>query len=199
MEKSKIFIILNTFIRSKILACMVSLFVLFGSINLLNFEGQKQSIMESVEVSTTVAFSQIFSISTFSVKLISRLFVDVDSMKETTNTEESVLISDKVKDEGEESSTNEDNSSKASIGYSIASDIAVISEEIEDEEIKNLAVAGEIRRIKFIEYLKNITNISNRKEINIIYLMMLLLAILLSRMKNIGDNNIIKNKIKIKK
>lgn len=200
MENNKFFTIFNSFIRSKILSCIVAVFVLFGSINLLNFEGQKGSVEETVEESATVAFSQIFSVSIFSVKVITKLFVDTDGTKEINDTRESELISkDETKEDGQERSENEENASKASIGHFIVADIAVISEEIENEDIKDLSSAGRLRGTKYIEYLKDMNCNSDRKGKNIIYLMMLLLAILLSRRKKVGDNNIIKNNINIKK
>jgi hypothetical protein len=176
--------------------------------NLLNFEEQKKTIMKSVEISTELVLNQFFYISALPVSAISKLFVGTD--KNTANKTNNPIQSSKVthveqQQTGTETENNkgtdtkDKNSSKASIGYSIIAGTSAISKVVKSEGIKDLFVADKLKETSFVGYVDSINVVLGEKVINVMFVMMLLLAILLAR-KNVGDNNIINNsKIKYKR
>jgi hypothetical protein len=208
MKKEGFFINSAVSVKHKILSCVLAFFVLISSMNLLNFEEQKKTIMKSVEVSTTVVLSQFFNISALPVSVITKLFSGtnkntakktsnpIQSSKETTpivqqHTEKATSTANETKS-NKGTDTKDKNSSKASMGYSIIAGTSVISEVINSEEIKDLFIADKLTETNFVRYVERVNFVSIKKIINIKFIMMLLLAILLTR-RNVGDNNIVNN------
>jgi hypothetical protein len=201
MEKKELFIISKVSVMNKIISCVVAFFVLLCSMNLLNFEEQKATILKSIGVSADTVISQFFYISTFPAEMISMLFIDTDE-DDSVKKESTPLVVSTTEVESnqstEENSVEDNNSSKASIGYSILSGMAVVSKVINSENMNVLDFFGKVKETNYIEYFKRIFLVSDRKVISVMFTIMLLLAILLAR-RNVGGNNIINNnKIKNK-
>jgi hypothetical protein len=171
--------------------------------NLLNFEEYKKTIMKSVEVSTVLVLNRFFYISALPASAISKMVFVVhkgiakkassliQSSKETMSVGQQT---EKATTNNKETDTEKDNSSKASIGYSIIAGTLGIIKVINNEGLKDLFVADKLIETSFVRYADNINFVSIKKIINIKFIMMLLLAILLAR-RNVGDNNIINNNI----
>ena len=219
MEKEFFSITSAVSIKHKILSCVLAFFVLMSSMNLLNFEGYKKTIMKSVEVSTVLVLSRFFNISVLPASAISKMIFVVHKSiakkassliqpsKETATVEQQtaeVIKTVATENETTNATANnkgtdkkDNNSIKASIGYSITSGISGINKVIKGEWLKDLLIADRLIETNFVRYAESINFVSIEKIINIRFVMMLLLAILLAR-RNVGDNNIINNNINIK-
>ena len=202
-------------IKHKILSCVLAFFVLMSSMNLLNFEGYKKTIMKSVEVSTVLVLSRFFNISVLPASAISKMvFVVRKSIAKKTSSliqpsKETATVeqqSDKATEtiatanetENNKGTDKKDNNAiKASIGCSIVVVASGIRKVVKSEGIKDLLIADRLIGTEFVRYAESINFVSVEKIINIRFVMMLLLAILLAR-RNVGDNNIINNNINIK-
>ena len=218
MNKEGFSIISIVSIKHKILSCVLAFFVLISSMNLLNFEEQKKTIMKSVEISTELVLNQFFYISALPVSAITKLFSGINKStakkestqiqlsKETTPvvqqqtaTAKTISNSTASTENNKGTDTKDKNSSKASIEYSIIAGTSAISKVVKSEGIKDLFVADKLKETSFVGYVDSINVVLGEKVINVMFVMMLLLAILLAR-KNVGDNNIINNsKIKYKR
>lgn len=183
-----------------------------SSMNLLNFEEYKKNIMKSVEVSTDLVVSQFFNIVTLPVSAISKIFsgkhestvkeegIPIQPLEETTTVEQQATEVTETVATANETENNKgtdtkgDNAIKASIGYSITSDILGINKVIKGEWLKDLLIADRLIGVNFVRYVEGINFVLSGKVINVVFVMMLLLAILLAR-RNVGDNNIINNNI----
>ena len=73
MKKESFSFISAVSIKHKILSCVLAFFVLMSSMNLLNFEGYKKTIMKSVEVSTVLVLNRFFNISVLPASAISKM------------------------------------------------------------------------------------------------------------------------------
>jgi hypothetical protein len=212
MNKECFSIISAVSIKHKILSCVLAFFVLISSMNLLNFEEQKKTIMKSVEVSTTVVLSQFFNISALPVSAISKMvFVVRKSIakktssliqpsKETATVEQQpdkateTIATAKETENNKGTDTKGDNAIKASIEYSITSGISAINRVINSKWLKDLDITDIMIETNFVRYVERVNFVLSGKVINVMFVMMLLLAILLAR-RNVGDNNIINNNI----
>jgi hypothetical protein len=187
--------------------------------NLLNFEEQKKTIMKSVEISTAIVLNQFFNISVLPASAITKLFSSINKgiakkestpiqlSKETvvpvvqqqTATAKTISNSTASTENNKGTATKDKNSSKASMGYSIVAGTSIIGKVIKGEVIKDLFIADKLKETSFVGYVDSINVVLSEKVINVMFIMMLLLAILLAR-RNIGDNDIINNnKIKNKR
>lgn len=202
-------------IKHKIISCVLAFFVLMSSMNLLNFEGYKKTIMKSVEVSTVLVLSRFFNISVLPVSSISKMvFVVHKSIakktssliqpsKETATVEQQPDKATETKATANETENNKgtdtkgDNSIKASIGYSIVAETLSINKDINSKWLKDLDITDKKIETNFVRYVERVNFVLRERVINVIFVMMLLLAILLAR-RNVGDNNIINNNINIK-
>ena len=212
MKKESFSFISAVSIKHKILSCVLAFFVLMSSMNLLNFEGYKKTIMKSVEVSTVLVLSRFFNISVLPASAISKMvFVVRKSIakktssliqpsKETATVEQQsdkateTIATANETENNKGTDTKGDNSIKASIGYSITSGISGINKVIKGEWLKDLLIADRLIETNFVRYVERVNFVLRGKVINVMFVMMLLLAILLAR-RNVGDNNIINNNI----
>jgi hypothetical protein len=211
MNKEGFSIISIVSIKHKILSCVLAFFVLISSMNLLNFEEQKKTIMKSVEISTTIVLNQFFNISALPVSSITKLFSGINkstAKKESTQiqlsketapvvqqqTAKTISNSTTSTENNKGTATKDKNSSKASMGYSIIAGTSGIIKVINNEGLKDLEIANKLTETNFVRYADSINVVLSEKVINIMFVMMLLLAILLAR-RNVGDNNIINNNI----
>ncbi len=183
--------------------------------NLLNFEEYKKTIMKSVEVSTVLVLNRFFNISALPASAISKMVFVVhkgiakkassliQSSKETmsvgqqTDKATETIATAKETENNKGTDTKDNNSSKASIGYSIMAGISFVSEVIKSEWLKDLDITDRLIETSFVIYVERVNFVLSGKVINVIFVMMLLLAILLAR-RNVGDNNTINNNINIK-
>ena len=202
-------------IKHKILSCVLAFFVLMSSMNLLNFEGYKKTIMKSVEVSTVLVLSRFFNISVLPASAISKMVFVVHKniakktssliqpSKETTTVEQQTtevteaVATANATENNKGTDKKDNNAIKASIGCSIVVVASGIRKVVKSEGIKDLLIADRLIGTEFVRYAESINFVSVEKIINIRFVMMLLLAILLAR-RNVGDNNIINNNINIK-
>ena len=175
-------------IKHKILSCVLAFFVLMSSMNLLNFEGYKKTIMKSVEVSTVLVLSRFFNISVLPASAISKMvFVVHKSIakktssliqpsKETATVEQQpdkateTIATAKETENNKGTDTKGDNSIKASIGYSITSGISGINKVIKGEWLKDLLIADRLIETNFVRYAESINFVSIEKIINQYYL-----------------------------
>ena len=210
------FTISKVSIKHKILSCVLAFFVLISSTNLLNFEEYKKNIMKSVEVSTDLTdlvVSQFFNIVILPVSAISKIFsgkhestvkeegIPIHVEQQATEVTETVATENATENETTNETENNkgtdtkgDNAIKASIGYSITSDILGINKVIKGEWLKDLLIADRLIGVNFVRYVEGINFVLRERVINVVFVMMLLLAIILAR-RNVGDNNIINNNI----
>ena len=212
MKKECFSIISTVSIKHKILSCVLAFFVLISSLNLLNFEGHKKTIAKSVEVSTKIVLNQFFNISAFSANAISKMVSVVHksiakkarslirSLEETTTVQQQTektnitVATAKETENNKGRDTKDNNAIKASVGYSIVFGTLAINKVIKSEWLKDLDVSDKLLETNFVKYIENVSLVSGEKVINVMFIMMLLLAILLAR-RNVGDNNIINNNI----
>ena len=168
-------------IIKRIMSCILSAVMLFMAINILNFIEHKEIIgeilRETVKVSAKTVKSQITCISEITTKTTISIFAVKVKQEET------VKPISKEKESDKKSSTKEGNSLTASVLYLIISGISVVN-----EALKSLGVVWKITETKFVEYLKNMSYISSAKEINIIFVMLILMSIIMAR-RNIGEKN----------
>ena len=173
---------------------MLSVVMLFMAINILNFIEHKEIIGEILKETVKVSAKTVKSQITYVSEITTKTTISIFAVK--VKQEETVKPISKEKESDKKSSTKEGNSLTASVLYLIISGISVVN-----EALKSLGVVGEIIKIKFIEYLKNMAYISSGKEINIIFVMLILMSIIMAR-RNIGEKNnkeINKEVIEIKK
>ena len=163
------------------MSCILSAVMLFMAINILNFIEHKEIIGEILKETVKVSAKTVKSQITYVSEITTKTTISIFAVK--VKQEETVKPISKEKESDKKSSTKEGNSLTASVLYLIISGISVVN-----EAIKSLGVVGEIIKIKFIEYLKNMSYISSAKEINIIFVMLILMSIIMAR-RNIGEKN----------
>ena len=118
------------------------------------------------------------------INIISKLFI---------NTEEKAPISP-VNKQDKDNAAKESNSSKASFGYSILPNTISLSQVVKVKTVKVFTLLDKVKKSRVFACFKNYEFVCIENLLKFSFMMMLLLAILLTR-RNIGDDNII---IKIK-
>ena len=177
MKKNVLNIIFNVSFMHKFFACVIAFFILMSSVC---FTGIKSvSVLESVKVSADTLLVQFFYISTLPIDIISKLFINTEDVNPLTKNE----------NKNNNKNSKEENSSKASFGYSILPDFSS-SQMLKLKSMKTFTLVDKVKKINSIIYFDNYKFLCKNKTLDFSFLMMLLLAILLAR-RNVGDNNIV--------
>ena len=183
MKKNTINIISNVGFLHKFFACVIAFFVMISSVFVVDMKTDI-SITETAKVSADTLFVQFFYISTLPINIISKLFV---------NTEEKTPASP-VNKQNKNNAAEKSNSSKASVGYSILPNTISLIQVVKDKTVKVFTLLDKVNKSKAFECFSSYEFVCIESLLKFNFVMMLLLAILLTR-RNIGDDNII---IKIK-
>ncbi|MCR4662828.1 MAG: hypothetical protein K5622_02935 [Endomicrobiaceae bacterium] len=183
MKKNKINIISNVSFLHKFFACVIAFFIMISSICVADIKTDI-SIVETAKVSADTLFVQFFYISTLPINIISKLFI---------NTEEKTPAAPVNKQE-RDNAAKETNSSKASFGYSILPNTISLVQVAKAKTVKVFNSLDKVKKARVFACFRNYEFVSIENLLKFNFIMMLLLAILLTR-RNIGDDNII---IKIK-
>ena len=138
------------------------------------------SIVETAKVSADTLFVQFFYISTLPINIISRLFI---------NTEEKTPASP-VNKQNKNNASKETNSSKASFGYSLTPNTISLLQVPKVKTVKVFTLLDKVKKSRVFACFKNYDFVCIESLLKFNFIMMLLLAILLTR-RNIGDDNII--------
>lgn len=183
MKKRVINIIPNVGLLHKFFACVVAFFMMISSVCVVDIKADI-SIVESAKISADTLFVQFFYISTLPINIISKLFV---------NTEEKTPVSP-VSKEDKNNAAKDSNSSKASFGYSILPNTISLSQVVKVKTVKVFTLLDKVKKARVFACFRNYSFVCIENLLKFNFIMMLLLAILLTR-RNIGDDNII---VKIK-
>ncbi len=176
-------IIFNVNLLHKFFTCVLAFFMMISSVFVVDMK-PTFSFVETAKVSADTLFVQFFYISTLPINIISKLFI---------NTEEKAPISP-VNKQDKDNAAKESNSSKASFGYSILPNTISLSQVVKVKTVKVFTLLDKVKKSRVFACFKNYEFVCIENLLKFSFMMMLLLAILLTR-RNIGDDNII---IKIK-
>ena len=180
MKKRASNIIFNVGLLRKFFSCVIAFFMLISSVCVADIKTDV-SLVETAKISADTLLVQFFYISTLPMNIISKLFV---------NTEEETPIAP-VKDQNKNNAAEESNSSKASFGYSILPNIVPLSQIVKTAKtINTSALVGKVKNLKDSCYFGNYAFVCIENSLLFGFIMMLLLAILLTR-RNVGNDNII--------
>lgn len=173
-------VLFRKFLACGILFCLV---LTSGEIITVN---ANISVLQSAKVSADTLISQFFYISTFPLDVITKLFTDIS--KDNSGNE---LTASKKHDK-DKRNTADGNAAKASLGYSIFPNVANVLNFSKIKTVKTTSYIMPAKSFVTVNYVNFpsccVSYLDNFVGLNII--IMLLLAILLTR-KNIGDDNII--------
>ena len=182
MKKSTMNIIFNVNLLHKFFTCVLAFFMMISSVFVVDMK-PTFSFVETAKVSADTLFVQFFYISTLPLNIISRLFV---------NTEEKVPVAPAK--QNKDNAAKESNSSKASFGYSILPNTISLSQVVKVKTVKTFTLLDKVKKTKSFIGFGNYEFLCMGYFLKLSFVMILLLAILLTR-RNIGDDNII---VKIK-
>ena len=179
MKKSTMNIIFNVGLLHKFFTCVIAFFIMISSVYVLDMKANV-SIVETAKVSADTLFVQFFYISTLPINIISRLFI---------NTEEKTPASP-VNKQNKNNASKETNSSKASFGYSLTPNTISLLQVPKVKTVKVFTLLDKVKKSRVFACFKNYDFVCIESLLKFNFIMMLLLAILLTR-RNIGDDNII--------
>ena len=179
MKKSTMNIIFNVGLLHKFFTCVIAFFMMISSVYVLDMKANV-SIVETAKVSADTLFVQFFYISTLPINIISRLFI---------NTEEKTPASP-VNKQNKNNASKETNSSKASFGYSLTPNTISLLQVPKVKTVKVFTLLDKVKKSRVFACFKNYDFVCIESLLKFNFIMMLLLAILLTR-RNIGDDNII--------
>ena len=179
MKKSMFNIIFNVGFFHKSITCVMAFFILISSVFVCDVKTDF-SIAETAKVSADTLFVQFFYISTLPISIISKLFV---------NTEEKTPAAP-VNKENKNNAAKESNSSKASFGYSILPNTISLVQVAKVKTVKVFTSLDKVKKSRVFACFRNYDFVCIENLLKFNFIMMLLLAILLTR-RNIGDDNII--------
>lgn len=183
MKKNTLGIIFGfSSVHKKMLACVVAFFILVSSVCISELN-VNVSFVESAKISAGTVMVQFFYISTLPVNIVSKMFV---------NTQANVPVS--KADTNKNKNSKDENSSKASFGYSIIPNSITFSQVVKVKEVKVFTLLDKVKKSRVFAYFGSYSFVCIENMLKFGLIMMLLLAILLTR-RNIGDDNIV---IKIK-
>jgi len=187
MDMIKSLIKMESIVFRKFLACGILFCIILSSLGIVKINNNI-SILESAKVSADTLISHFFYISSLPVDIISKMFV------------ENSQVNSKTSEKNKNNNNDEGSSAKASFGYSI------LPGSINNLQISKAKVTKANKYIgyndRFVLFDYGILRSLNLQSLGLIIemniIMLLLLAILLSRRK-ISDDNIITNIIDNKK
>ena len=165
----------NGTLLHKLLTCVVSFFILINSIGIYK---SNIGIVETVKVSANTIVVHFFYVYMLPMNAVSKMFV---------NTEKNTL-SDTTKQGSKNEKSKQENSSKASVGYSIVAE-TINCQFGKVKSSKYFAFSDKIKDVKNIVWFESYRFVSIENVYKFGFIIMLLLAILLTR-RNIGNDNI---------
>lgn len=178
MKNNTLSIISKFSLSHKIMSCVIAFFILISSVCVGELK-TNISLVESAKVSASTILVHFFYISTLPINMISKLFVNIEAKAP-------IAPSNTNKNKN----SKEENSSKASFGYSILPNTITFSQVIKSKTVKVFTVLGKVKKSRVFACFQNYKFICIENMMKFNFVMMLLLAILLTR-RNIGDDNII--------
>ena len=179
MKKNTVNIIPNVSFLHKFFSCVIVFFMIMSSVCVAEIKTDF-SIVESAKVSADTLLVQFFYISTLPLNVISKLFI---------NTEEKTPAAP-VNKQDKNNAAKESNSSKASFGYSILPNVLSASQMVKTKTVKVFTLLDKVKRSRTFMHFESYKFICIENLLKFNFVMMLLLAILLTR-RNIGNDNII--------
>ena len=179
MKKNTKSIISNVGFLHKFFSCVIVFFMIISSVCVAEIKTDF-SIVESAKVSADTLLVQFFYISTLPLNVISKLFI---------NTEEKTPAAP-VNKQDKNNAAKESNSSKASFGYSILPSMLSVSQTVKVKTVKVFTLLDKVKKARVFACFRNYSFVCIENLLKFNFIMMLLLAILLTR-RNIGDDNII--------
>ena len=180
MEKKARNIIFNVGLLHKFFSCVIVFFMMISSVCVADIKTDF-SLVETAKVSADTLLVQFFYISTLPMNVISKMFV---------NTEQETPIAP-VKNQDKNNAAKDSNSSKASFGYSILPNVISLSQIMKTTKTVNTSLLiGKVKKLQAFSYFKNYEFVCIENALLFGFIMMLLLAILLTR-RNVGNDNII--------
>ncbi|MBR3654901.1 MAG: hypothetical protein IKN62_05675 [Elusimicrobia bacterium] len=180
MEKKARNIIFNVGLLHKFFSCVIAFFMLISSVCVIEIKTDF-SLIETAKISADTLLVQFFYISTLPMNVISKMFV---------NTEAETPIAP-VKSQDKNNAAKDSNSAKASFGYSILPNVISLSQVVKTAKAINTSMlVGKIKKSRDFCYFRNYEFVCIENALLFGFMMMLLLAILLTR-RNVGNDNII--------
>lgn len=180
MKKRARNIISGVGLLHKFFSCVIVFFMMISSVCVAEIK-PTFSLVETAKISADTLLVQFFYISTLPMNVISKLFV---------NTEAETPIAP-VKNQDKNNASKESNSAKASFGYSILPNVVSLSQVVKTAKTVNTSMlVGKVKKLKDSCYFGNYAFVCIENSLLFGFIMMLLLAILLTR-RNVGNDNII--------
>lgn len=180
MKKKARNIISNVGLLHKFFSCVIVFFMMISSVCVAEMKTDF-SLVETAKISADTLLVQFFYISTLPMNVISKMFV---------NTEAETPIAP-VKSQDKNNAAKDSNSSKASFGYSILPNVISLSQIMKTTKTVNTSLLiGKVKKLQVFSYFKNYEFVCIENALLFGLIMMLLLAILLTR-RNVGNDNII--------
>ena len=183
MKKNAKNIITNVSLLHKFFSCVIVFFMLISSVCVTEIKTDI-SIIETAKISADTLLVQFFYISTLPMNVISKMFV---------NTEEKAPISAPVNSQDKNNAAEDSTSAKASFGYSILPNTISISQVVKTKTVKVFTLLDKVKKSRTFMHFEIYKFVCIENLLKFNFMMMLLLAILLTR-RNIGNDNIMKIK-----
>ena len=174
-------IITSAGLLHKFFSCVIVFFMLISSVCVAEIRTDI-SLVETAKVSADTLLVQFFYISTLPLNVISKMFV---------NTEEKAPITAPMNNSQDKNNAAKDSTSaKASLGFSILPNTISLSQVVKTKTIKVFTLLDKVKKSRTFVYFEiyKFVCIENARLFG--FIMMLLLAILLTR-RNVGNDNII--------
>lgn len=174
-------IITNVGLLHKFFSCVLIFFMLMSSVCVAEIKTDI-SFVETAKVSADTLLVQFFYISTLPLNVISKMFV---------NTEEKAPITAPMNNSQDKNNAAKDSTSaKASLGFSILPNTISLSQVVKTKTIKVFTLLDKVKKSRTFMHFEiyKFVCIENARLFG--FIMMLLLAILLTR-RNVGNDNII--------
>ncbi len=179
MEKKARNVIFNVGLLHKFFSCVIAFFMLISSVCVIEIKTDF-SLIETAKISADTLLVQFFYISTLPMNVISKMFV---------NTEEKTPAAP-VNKQDKNNAAKDSTSAKASFGYSILPNTISLSQVVKTKTVKVFTLLDKVKKSRIFMHFEiyKFVCIENARLFG--FIMMLLLAILLTR-RNVGNDNII--------
>ncbi len=163
----------------KFFSCVIVFFMLMSSVCVAEIKTDI-SLVETAKISADTLLVQFFYISTLPLNVISKMFV---------NTEEKTPAAP-VNKQDKNNAAKDSTSAKASFGYSILPNTISLSQVVKTKTVKVFTLLDKVKKSRIFMHFEiyKFVCIENARLFG--FIMMLLLAILLTR-RNVGNDNII--------
>lgn len=163
----------------KFFSCVIVFFMLMSSVCVAEIKTDI-SLVETAKISADTLLVQFFYISTLPLNVISKMFV---------NTEEKTPAAP-VNKQDKNNAAKDSTSAKASFGYSILPNTISLSQVVKTKTVKVFTLLDKVKKSRTFMHFEVYKFICIENVLLFGFIMMLLLAILLTR-RNVGNDNII--------